>query len=66
MTDDKNIIVSTQNLSVHFPVRGNLPFKKKYVKAVSNVSLNIRRGETYGLVGESGCGKSTFANALLR
>lgn len=65
MTDDKNIIVSTQNLSVHFPVRGSLPFKKKYVKAVSNVSLNIRRGETYGLVGESGCGKSTFANALL-
>ena len=65
MTDDKNIIVSTQNLSVHFPVRGNMPFKKKYVKAVSNVSLKIRRGETYGLVGESGCGKSTFANALL-
>lgn len=65
MSDEQNYIVETQNLSVHFPVRGGLPFKKKYVKAVSNVSLKIRRGETYGLVGESGCGKSTFANALL-
>lgn len=65
MSDEQNYIVETQNLSVHFPVRVGLPFKKKYVKAVSNVSLKIRRGETYGLVGESGCGKSTFANALL-
>lgn len=65
MSEEQNYIVETQNLSVHFPVRGSFPFKKKYVKAVSNVSLKIRRGETYGLVGESGCGKSTFANALL-
>lgn len=65
MSDEQNYIVETQNLSVHFPVRNSFPFKRKYVKAVSNVSLKIRRGETYGLVGESGCGKSTFANALL-
>ena len=61
----KDIIIETEHLSVHFPVKGGLPFRKKYVKAVSDVSLKIRRGETYGLVGESGCGKSTFANALL-
>ena len=64
--ESKNdIIIQAEHLSVHFPVKGGLPFKKKYVKAVSDVSLSIRRGETYGLVGESGCGKSTFANALL-
>lgn len=62
---EKDIIIKTENLSVHFPVKGGNPFNRKYVKAVSDVSLEVRRGETYGLVGESGCGKSTFANALL-
>ncbi|MBQ2863138.1 MAG: ATP-binding cassette domain-containing protein, partial [Clostridia bacterium] len=62
---EKDIIVKAENLSVHFPVKGSNPFNRKYVKAVSNVSLEIERGETFGLVGESGCGKSTFANALL-
>lgn len=65
MEEKKDIIVKAENLSVHFPVKGSNPFKRKYVKAVSDVSLEIRRGETFGLVGESGCGKSTFANALL-
>ncbi len=58
-------LVETKNLSITFPVKGNLPFQRKRLEAVSNVSVSIRRGETYGLVGESGCGKSTFANALL-
>ena len=62
---EKDVIVKAENLSVHFPIKGSNPFKRKFVKAVSNVSLEIRRGETFGLVGESGCGKSTFANALL-
>ena len=65
MQDNKDIIIKTEDLSVHFPVKGSNPLKRKYVKAVSDVSLEIRRGETFGLVGESGCGKSTFANALL-
>lgn len=60
-----DIIIKAENLSVHFPVKGSNPFNRKYVKAVSDISISIRRGETYGLVGESGCGKSTFANALL-
>ncbi len=59
-------LVQAEHLSVHFPVRRRLIFqKKKYVKAVSDVSLSIPRGETFGLVGESGCGKSTLGNTLL-
>ena len=65
MEEKKDIIVKTDHLSVHFPVKGSNPFNRKYVKAVSDVSVEIRRGETFGLVGESGCGKSTFANAVL-
>ena len=65
MEEKKDIIVKTENLSVHFPVKGSNPLNRKYVKAVSDVSVEIRRGETFGLVGESGCGQSTFANALL-
>ena len=65
MAENKDIIIKAENLSVHFPVKGGNPFNRKYVKAVSDVSLEVRRGETFGLVGESGCGKSTFANALL-
>lgn len=61
----QEVIIKSENLSVHFPVKGSNPFNRKYVKAVSDVSLEIRRGETFGLVGESGCGKSTYANALL-
>ncbi len=63
--EKNDVIVEAQNLCVHFPVKGSSPFNRKFVKAVSNVSISIKRGETYGLVGESGCGKSTFANALL-
>lgn len=62
---DERPLVETKNLSVFFPVKGELPFSRKRLEAVSDVSIAIRRGETYGLVGESGCGKSTLANALL-
>ena len=56
MEEKKDIIVKTDHLSVHFPVKGSNPFNRKYVKAVSDVSVEIRRGEIFGLVGESGCG----------
>ena len=66
MSENKKALVRVENLKVHFPVKGNLPFaKKKYVKAVNDVSFEIRAGETFGLVGESGCGKSTLGNAIL-
>jgi oligopeptide/dipeptide ABC transporter ATP-binding protein len=55
-----NILYSVRNLTVEYKTRGGA------VRAVDDVSLDIRRGEILGLVGESGCGKSTFGKALLR
>ena len=66
MNKTKEIMVEAANLSIHFPVKKEMPFqKKKYLQAVTDVSIQIYKGETFGLVGESGCGKSTFANATL-
>ncbi len=56
-----------EGLSVHFPVRkGLLQRKVAEVKAVQDVSLSLNRGEAFGLVGESGCGKTTLARTVLR
>ena len=60
-------ILSVGDLAVHFPVReGLLQRQVGSIKAVDGVSLTLNRGETFGLVGESGCGKSTTALAILR
>lgn len=63
--DHKNL-VEVQNLQQYFPVAGGKLFEKKVVKAVDNVSFGIKKGETLGLVGESGCGKTTTGRTLLR
>ncbi|HVF81799.1 MAG TPA: ABC transporter ATP-binding protein [Flavisolibacter sp.] len=64
---DLRSIVQVQNLSVLFPARTSLFGKpKSFVTAVNNVSLHIYKGETLGLVGESGCGKTTLGRTLLR
>jgi oligopeptide/dipeptide ABC transporter ATP-binding protein len=55
------VLVRAEGLQVHFPQKGGPP-----VRAVDGVDLEVRRGETLGLVGESGCGKSTLGLALLR
>ncbi len=59
-------LISLQDLEVHYRARGGFLHRSKKVRAVDGVSLNIRKGETLGLVGESGCGKSTLGKAILR
>lgn len=58
-------LLEVKNLKQYFQVSGKL-LKPKYVKAVDNVSLFINKGETLGLVGESGCGKTTLGRTILR
>jgi len=58
---DGDVLLRVENLVKYFPVASQSLFQrqKDYVHAVENVSLEVRRGQTLGLVGETGCGKST-------
>ena len=68
LSPDGGPLVEVEDLKVWFPIRSGIVLDRHVgdVKAVDGVSLTIRRGETLGLVGESGCGKSTVGRALLR
>jgi len=61
-------LIRVRNLKMHFPITRGLLFQRKVgaIKAVDGISFDIKRGETLGLVGESGCGKSTTGRALLQ
>jgi oligopeptide transport system ATP-binding protein len=59
-------LIEIKDLKLHFPLKGGLFAPKRVVKAVDGISLTIRKGETVGLVGESGCGKSTTGRAVLQ
>ena len=67
MPDAKRVLLEVRNLKKYFPLRkGILARVSAHVKAVDDVSFSILRGETFGLVGESGCGKTTTGRAVLR
>jgi len=60
-------LLQVKNLKMHFPIKKGLFSKTRgFVKAVDGVSFNLKKGETLGLVGESGCGKTTVSRSLLR
>src|SRR2546421_2967760 len=67
MPDATEPLLSVRNLKKYFPIRrGVLSRVAAYVKAVDDISFDIDKGETFGLVGESGCGKTTAGRAILR
>ena len=66
MEKKNDIILEVKNLCKYFPVDKGMFAKKSYVKAVDDVSFTIKRGETLGIVGESGCGKTTTGRTILK
>ena len=64
---ENEVLLSVRDLNKHFPIKSGIIFKKSnaYVHAVDGVSFDIYKGETLGLVGESGCGKSTTGRTVL-
>jgi len=68
MKREQDILLTVDNLQKHFPIKGGIFGKKtvQHVKAVDGISFDVKRGETFGIVGESGCGKSTAGRTIMR
>ena len=67
MEMSKNHLVEVENLKKYFPIhKGFFKRVKGYVKAVDDITFVIKEGETFGIVGESGCGKTTLGQCLLQ
>ena len=67
MSDENKVLLRVSNLKQYFPIgKKKMGKPQSFVKANDGISLNIYEGETFGLVGESGCGKSTFGRTLLQ
>ncbi|MDR2006362.1 MAG: dipeptide/oligopeptide/nickel ABC transporter ATP-binding protein, partial [Acidaminococcales bacterium] len=64
---DNNLLVSVKNIKKYFPIRSTGLFARTlgHVKAVDGISFNMYKGDTLGIVGESGCGKSTMGRVLV-
>ena len=67
-TDQDDTLLEVRGLKMYFPVTSGILFQRAvaYIKAVDDISFTVRRGETLGLVGESGCGKTTTGRCILR
>ena len=68
MSRTNNVLLRVEKLVKHFPIKKGIVFQKQVgaVHAVDNISFEVKQGETLGLVGESGCGKSTTGRAVLQ
>ncbi len=66
MNRNGNVVLRGEGIKKYFPVRSGIGTPKKFVKAVDGVDISIEEGEIYGLVGETGCGKSTLGRTLMR
>ena len=66
MREENKVLLQITDLRKYFAVKGNIFFRKRYVQAVEDVSFSIYKGETLGLVGESGCGKTTLGRTIIR
>lgn len=66
--ENRDVLLEVNNLQMYFPVTSGIIMQRKVaeIKAVDGVSFHIRKGETLGLVGESGCGKTTTGRCILR
>ena len=65
--ENKEVLLRVRNVKTYFPIRkGVIKRTVGYVRAVDDISLDVYRGETLGLVGESGCGKTTLGKSILQ
>lgn len=67
VTDDQEVILEIKNVSKHFTLKKNIFGQPtEWIKAVNDISFKVRKGRTLGLVGESGCGKTTLGRSIIR
>jgi len=65
MSDDRKKLIEVEHLKKYFPMKAGM-FNKGYAQVIEDASFSIYKGETFGLVGESGCGKTTLGRTILR